>query len=332
MRLILLLCVFAFAMVSCDNELDTIEEYKDIPVVYGFISLSDTAQYIRIERAFVDPNQSALDLAQNPDSLYYMNATVELVRVSTGDRYTLEMVDGNLEGYVREEGAFAQQPNYLFKILSTDMVLVGGEEYTLVLDRGDGSDLIETTTLLLGQSSIKTPNPTNSVTLAFQYLSENRFVWQSSEGASIHDLYFRFNYRERSPETNGEFEQRSVLWPVISNYREVDTRVNVETDGVNFYTFLRGAIDQDPDAERRFEDMDMIVISGGSEIEEFVTISSANLGITSTQDVPVFSNIPEGRGIFSSTNTAILENISLSSTTIDSIKTGIYTKELNFTN
>ena len=72
MRLILLLCVFAFAMVSCDNELDTIEEYKDIPVVYGFISLSDTAQYIRIERAFVDPNQSALDLAQNPDSLYYI--------------------------------------------------------------------------------------------------------------------------------------------------------------------------------------------------------------------------------------------------------------------
>ena len=332
MRFIYILLAIVFVAVSCDNELDTIEDYKDIPVVYGFISLSDTAQYIRVERAFVDESQSAFDLAQNPDSLYYMNATVELVRESTGDRFPLEMVDGNMEGYVRDEGVFANQPNYLFKIRNSDISLIGGESYTLSIDRGDAFDLVEASTVLLDETRIKTPNPSNSITLAFNYISENKFIWQSSEAASIHDLYFRFNYRERSPDTNGEFVSRSALWQVASNLREEDTRVDAETVGVNFFTFLRGAIDVMEDTERRFEDMDMIVVSGGEEIEDFVAVSSANLGITSTQDVPTFTNIPGGRGIFSSTNTVILDNISLSPTTIDSIKNGIYTKDLGFTN
>jgi len=323
-----LLCVFGL---SCENDFEKIEDYKDIPIVYGFISLSDTAQYIRIEKAFVDESISALDLAQNPDSLYYSNAIVELLRNSNGDRFTLNKVDGNLEGYVREEGVFVQSPNYLYKVNTNDIDLVSGETYTLVLDRGNELPLIEASTILLGETRIKSPNPSSAVTLAFDYISKNKFIWQSTDEAAIHDMYFTFNYRERSPETQGQFISKSVLWKVISNHKEDGERVDVETDGINFYTFLRGAIVQDPDAERRFEDMEMIVVSGGEEIQEFVNIGSANLGITSTQDVPIFSNIPDGRGIFSSTNTVILEQINLTNATIDSLKTGIYTKELNFT-
>ena len=47
--------------VACDNELNVIEPKQDIPVVYGFLNLADSAQYIRVERAFVDESTSALD-------------------------------------------------------------------------------------------------------------------------------------------------------------------------------------------------------------------------------------------------------------------------------
>jgi len=319
-------------LAACDNDLDVIETPKDIPVVYGFLSLSDTAQYIRVERAFVDEEISALELAQNPDSLYYADALVELVRNSTGERFPLEMVDGNTEDYVRDNGAFAQAPNYLYKIKTEDADLAGGEEYTLSIKRNETLPVIEAETTLLGPTEIKSPNNQNAVILDFDYVDLNLYIWQASDPAAIHDLYFRFNYRERTPDTNGEFVQRSALWHVISNYREAETRVDVEVEGLGFYTFLRGAIPADPEAVRRFEDLDMIVVSGGEEIAEFVTVGSANLGITSTQDVPVFSNIPEGRGIFSSSYTTVLENISLSNATIDSLKNGMITGELNFIN
>ena len=140
------------------------------------------------------------------------------------------------------------------------------------------------------------------------------------------------NYRERNPTTNGLFEKKSVEWEIVKNLKADDDRVDYEVEGINFYSFMVGAIPTDPDAERRFDDITVKIISGGQEIEDFVTVGSANLGITSTQDVPVFSNIPGGRGIFSSTNTEILENVDLSGPSIDSLRNGVLTAPLNFTN
>ena len=332
MRLFSFLILSVIMFYACDNDLDIIEEPRDIPVVYGFLSLSDTAQYIRLERAFVDENISALELAMNPDSLYYPNAQVSLRRDASGELFDLEMVDGNLEGYVRDSGAFAQSPNYLYKIKSDDIDLRAGEMYSLVIQRTEDSETIEAETRLIGPTEIKSPNSQNAVILDFDYVDLNLFIWQASEGASVHDLFFRFNYRERSPETNNQFVSKSVLWKAGSNIEEEDVRVDYEFQGLNFYTFLSGAIPVETDVQRRFENMDMIVVSGGTEILDFVNVSSANLGITSTQDVPSYTNIPEGRGIFSSRYTTELNTITLSNQTIDSLVNGSLTSQLNFIN
>jgi len=335
MKFTLSLLLFSLLIASCDNALDIIEARKDIPVVYGFISLSDTAQYIRLEKAFVDETTSALVIAQDPDSLYYDDATVELVRTSNGASFALEMVDGKLEGYSREEGAFAQSPNYLYKIRTADIALEGDEEYTLRIGREGKAESIEASTVLLGQSRIRRPDPVTANILDFDYTDRTRFFWQVSESAATHNLYVDINYRERSPDTNGFFESKSVTWEVVKNLESNSsepTRVEYEAEGLGFYNFLAGAIPVDEDAERRFEDLTVRVISGGEEINSFVSVGEANLGITSTQDVPSFSNIPGGRGIFSSTNTAFVENVTISNPTRDSLVNGTITRALNFTN
>ena len=56
----------------CSNDIDLTSEWKDIPVVYGLLSKSDTANYIRVEKAFIDNEKSALDLAQIPDSCCFL--------------------------------------------------------------------------------------------------------------------------------------------------------------------------------------------------------------------------------------------------------------------
>lgn len=332
MKRFLYLLILGFFLQACDNTLDVIEDRKDIPVVYGFLSMTDTAQYIRVEKAFVDENISALELAQDPDSLYYANPTVELVRKSNGQRYQLQRVDGNLEGYVKDDGAFAQSPNYLYKIKSENIQLVAEEEYILSIKRSETTPEIESETVLLGPTEIKSPSSLNAVILDFNYVDFNLFIWQASESASIHDLYFKFNYRERSPETNGQYVAKSAIWNAVSNIDEEDERVDYELPGINFYSFVSGAIDVNESAERRFENMEMIVVSGGEEIKDFVNVSSANLGITSTQDVPTYSNIEGGRGIFSSTYTTRLTEIGLSNRTIDSLVNGQLTQHLNFIN
>ncbi|MBT8231832.1 MAG: hypothetical protein KJN84_04350, partial [Bacteroidia bacterium] len=244
----------------------------------------------------------------------------------------LTMVDGNLEGYQREEGAFATSPNYIYKIKSTDIDLIAGDTYTLLIDRNDGTEAIEASTTMLGESDLKFPVASNGIKLPFSSIDLTRLTWQTSEFARIHNLSFDFNYRERGPETNGLFEKKTIEWRAVRNLKSDETRVSVDVEGVNFYTFLRGAIPIAQGVERRFEDITIKVQSGGEEINEFLQIASANVGITSTQDPPFFSNVEGGRGVFSSTYDLIIPKVALTNQTIDSIKDGQYTSELNFTN
>ena len=122
----ILLIASVVLIAACDNELELVSEYENIPITYGLLNRSDTAQYIRVEKAFVDPAKSALLLAQEPDSLYYEDLVVQLVNRSLNETYTLERVDGNLEGYPRDTGIFANSPNWMYKIRTEDMRMRGG--------------------------------------------------------------------------------------------------------------------------------------------------------------------------------------------------------------
>jgi hypothetical protein len=128
--------------IACSNDLNLTADYEDIPIIYAMISPDDAAQYFRVEKAFIDPDVSPIELAQIPDSLYYANATVLLTRESTGEVVEFQAVDGNEEGIIRDEGVFAMAPNILYKALSSQMTFEGGENYLLSVDRGDGRDLV----------------------------------------------------------------------------------------------------------------------------------------------------------------------------------------------
>ncbi|KAA3638695.1 MAG: hypothetical protein DWQ02_04770, partial [Bacteroidetes bacterium] len=76
MKNIGLILLATLSITACTTDFQLEGEWKDIPVVYGFISVADTAHYIRVEKAFLEPGGDANQIAQIADSLYYDNATV----------------------------------------------------------------------------------------------------------------------------------------------------------------------------------------------------------------------------------------------------------------
>ena len=312
-------------LTACDNELNVIEDYQDIPIVYGVLSASDTAQYIRVEKAFVDPNTSALEIAQIPDSLYYEDALVQLLH--DGQIYDLQRVDGNLEGYVREEGVFAQSPNYLYKIATSDIPLIEDEEYTLQVNTTENTEPVTSTIELVGASRITTP----ASSIGFDYIQPTRIRWRKGSNARIFDIFIQINYRERRISSTTGYERKSVTWKMASNIESTNDDIeNFEKPGIDFYSFLAGALEKNTDIERRFDDITVIMDSGGAEILEFNRVSGANLGITSSQDVPNFTNLSRGRGIFSSKYREEKAGIVLKAGSLDSLVNGVITRDLNF--
>lgn len=309
-------------IISCSNDFEIIAPQKDIPIVYGLLTPGDTAQYIRVERAFVDAETSALDLALIPDSLYYNNAQVSLINNDSGIVYDLTRVDGNLEGYERTDGIFATAPNYLYKIGQDELDLMPGEEYSFQLLRGENSAPVTAVTTILEEPFIIRPSMTSR--LNFDYIDQFQISWRPNDGAAIYDVILTINYVERR--VGVAPVQKSVDWRIGRNIEGE----SVEREGISFYAFLAGALEADEDITRSFNNIDVSVVSGGNEILEYVKIGQANLGISSSQDIPTYTNLSEGLGLFSSRGVTTRLGVGIAPATIDSLRNGQLTKDLNF--
>lgn len=322
----LLIALFAFTHLSCDNDLDLISEKRDIPVVYGLLSLSEENQLIRIERAFIDETISGTQLAQVADSLYYPNLDVRLV--SENGEYVFERIDGNEEGYPREDGLFATSPNVLYRGITEDMNLVAEQEYTLQINRGNDLPLVEATTFLIDAPRIITP--TNTGRLDFDDVDDFKVTWRPSQ-PGLFDVVMKLNIFEFNADPEIRDRDITLSWVVARNVeaRNIDEG-EVERNGQGFYQFLEQNLDKDERITRAFKNIDLQIIGGGQELLEYIKVGQANLGITSSQEIPTYTNLSEGYGVFSSKAVAIREGVTLSSGTQDSLRFGRYTKDLNF--
>lgn len=317
----------------CTTDFDIEAGGRDIPIVYGLIDIRDTAHYLRIERAFLSGDAEAAAVAQRVDSLYYPpSAVIRLENLDTGQAFDLERVDGNQEGYLRDSGPFVEAPNILYKISAAQIGLQGGESLRLVIDRGNSLPVITAETTVLDPIELVDNLPADPFTLG-NYLATRRIAWRTSEQAEIFDLRVLINYRESIPGNPDQLADRTLEWVLSKAFRREDNgqQVNYTFQVEDFFQFIGGNLQPLTAGRREFVDLGIRVTGGGPEFSELITIAQANVGITSGSDaIPVYSNIPEGRGIFASRTGDLRTGIQLTAVSLDSLRTGIYTRDLGF--
>ncbi len=326
-----------FFLASCSNEFELTEKGEDVPIVYGVISAQDTAIYIRVEKSFVSESVGGKELALDPKNLYYDNIQVVLRHEKTSKDFTLVRVDGNNEGYKRvPTGVFASSPNYLYKIKRNDINLIPMDDYKLIVKKSDGQILTEASTpILRAMTDAKQDvNPKASATLAFGYTADFKVEFFPDVNSVIHDIILTMHYREI--DAKGIELRKTVDWVAGKN---TSNKVGVGNyshsfKGINFYQFLGSAIPANDPAKpvtRRFDNITLKIVSGGQPIKNYISIGQINLGITSSGEIPVYSNLSNGaRGLFSSKATFQRDGMAITNTTMDSIRNGIYTRQLNF--
>ncbi len=332
MKKLLFPCVLAaIFLTSCSNDFEVAAPWKDIPIVYGLLDIGDTAHYVRVERAFLDPNADAFQIAQIPDSIYYSNAIVQLEKVNTGEFFTLQKVDGNLEGYPRQPGPFATSPNWLYKIDSLSLDLREGDSIVIHIDRGNGLPVVTAGTSILGKGRLRIPIP-DKPSLSFDYNLPTTITWSASPNARIFDVILLIHYAEYPLNDPNQVVQKTVEWKWGQGIRFpfVQSDYSIKKQGLEFFQVMANNIPEDPNMKRIFDHIEIRIIQGGFALERYVNVALANTGITASQDIPIYTNLSEGRGVFSSVSHLVIDNVNLNSTTRDSLRFGQYTKKLNF--
>jgi hypothetical protein len=326
---------------ACSNDFEVAAPWKELPVVYGIISPQDTAVYIRVEKAFLDPEKSALEVAQIADSLYYPESAISvyLQEGTSGPRFQLQRVDATLDGYVRDGGIFASQPNYLYKIRAADLGGGGiqpGKTYLLLVERADGKPTVTAQTTVPKDFRFVRPSSTAvNPMVTFTPNKIENIEWRSDEQAAYFNLTFALHIQERLG--TDPAVSKTLYWTPLRNYG-IGERLSGGTEyrtiaplpGVAFYQFLHDNLDSTFAGTRSFTNTDIILKGGGKELQEFQETASANSGLTGAEVIPVFSNVEEGRGLFLSTNTTVFPAVKISTFTVDSLRIHYLTRRLNF--
>jgi hypothetical protein len=335
--------------ISCDNELDINAEYEDINIIYGVVDPGNSRQYIRINRAFLTEG-NALVAASVPDSSNYRyklkvtmseyNKNGQLVNT-----YLLDTISLPKEG-----GAFnvGKQVYYYFDFpsiyatyqhndISKDTVYCNPEHsFKLKVENPVTGDVSEAQTSLIPNVTITKPAAFSRF-IPFTSPNGTSIEMRSVVNGKLYEGKFVFYYREVD-----------VNNPLDTLYKEIDwslgtVRSERLTGGEDilfpytpytFFNLLKARVENNPNVRRYHGiitstgrvDVRLIISVGASELSAYIDANKPSNSII--QDRPIYTNIENGIGIFSSKRTISI-NYFLNAFTVDSLRNGS-TSYLNF--
>ncbi|MFN8154231.1 MAG: hypothetical protein U0Y08_08080 [Bacteroidia bacterium] len=313
-------------LASCDNEVDLLEDYREIPVIYGLINPSDTVQYVRVQKAYLGEG-NALVMAQVADSIYYdpNQITLSLEKLTIGANTVVNtQTFSTTTEFPKEEGLFTDDGHYLFK-LATPTGIDDNYYYRLRFRNQQTGKEVTATTRIIEPMQFASFNNSVKVNLANPNPYQIRF--NSPKWGRVFGLIMRIKYNE--------YDTVSLSYET----KYVDYKLkNVSTLGVNggeqmtfflkgdeIFRFMGSAIGPQQGSRKRVLNSfraDYLFTAGTDELYNYIQINSpANV----TNYIPAFTNLSDGRGIFTCRYTTHVDDVAFNELTLDSILNGQYT-------
>jgi len=330
---LLIISLSLFFCYSCKTDFDINAEPKEITIVYGLLNQADTAQYIKITKAFLG-EESAILMAQDPTlSSYGDDLTVKVEQVSNGNvirAYFLERT------WIqnKDTGIFYYPTQEVYKFVPNP-AMNSQDSFRLHIQNNISGNVVTSATNLISDFSVSQPayNPVNPligiVTTDGSY-GEYEAKWKSAKNGRIFEPLIRFHFKEVNNNT-----------PTDTVYKYIDLRLSsVKSEkltggedlsttyrGVEFFSKLQSVISVDNDITRFIGKMDFIISVGGDDLSIYMDLNKPSTSII--QERPVYTNISNGLGIFSCRYIKTI-SYNLHHLTRYELINGPYTSQLNF--
>ena len=335
LRFLLLPSFVGFLALACnDNEVDLTSNFKDIPVVYGLLDASEDSNWVRINKAFLGDG-NALVFAQIADSLNYPNLQVALLKLNMSNNQVVDSLpmQKTINAIPKDSGVFASNSNVLYLTTSP---IDKNFRYTLVIFNPDNQKRTEATTNIANSSVFNYPN-SPSVALNWEPNTNNklvRFEWSCNTSATTqaHQFELTFIYDE-FPQSNPSNRVRKSFtnrYSMIPNSDCQSNLIKLPITKEEFYSSVVNNLAKDQTLGREFIQIDIAVYGAAKAFYDYLVINKPSASVVPR--ATDYTNIPEGKGVFSSRSQLHMRGLKLNSITIDSLRGCQYTSELNFSN
>lgn len=348
MRKLILPALAAISLFAtgCSEDFDVAAPYKNITIVYGLLNHADSVHYVRIQKAFMDQDKSAIDMAKVADSSYYPDGVLEVMIKEIKSDGTIMPNPGMLpkvnmadEGVIKEPGTFFQSPNYAYKYVKK---LDKNNKYRLVIKNTLTGDIDSAETGIIPSDTTNgnfyviafgsLPNqPPFTISFARTMAAGDRYKLAVNipEPAKALEGVFRFTYWERD---NVNPDAKKVIDFPFATAVVANRNAELSIPNSAFYDFFQDKLGTAPANTQRFLDSfcEIIVYAGSSDFYDYQQITGAQMnGITSNEIKPIYTNLKgpgNTYGLFTSRAIRHGYNLPIAPLTFDSLAANPKTK------
>lgn len=324
---IALLLIIPFLHNSCKNDIDLLTDYKEQIVCFGILNPNDTAHYIRVSKVFLGEG-NALVFAQTQDSIQLRpeNMEVRVTRVQSGieTQYWILQTDTTIP---REEGIFLNPHQIVYR--GVFPVLTDGSTYRLTVTDLVTGYVTTSETTVVKETSHQTPSVLQF--LNFEDAGNIGFTFHTAQYARRTQLTIRFYYDEQFIYDTTQTALRYVDWVIgtsealSNNGGESGT---IQIGRRNFLNMLRNNVEPNPLVRRISKRVDLYYLGAHDDLVTYIKVQQANAG--SSYELPEFTNMENGLGLFTTRNTSIITNFHLDQDTQYALATDSLLNDLNF--
>ena len=311
---------------SCKTDVDINAPYEKIPVVYGILDRGDSIHYVKITKTFAGQG-NAYDFAKVPDSSYFESVDAKIEQIENNSVVNTFILTDTILNNKDTSGVFYAPEQKLYYFVEPN--LSADATYILKLNLDEGQVETQAETRLIDDVFITQPitnNPSmnfaNSNSAEDDVYPSTNVAFTLDDYGTLYNLKLRFKYDEYYSETN--FESKEIIW----NQGEIEGNIK-SLSGGEFYPYINERVPEDPNVLRRiFRGIDLILDVGSDDLKTYIEVSKPSSGVV--QNLPDFTNIENGRGIFTSRFQAVRTDFMLNTNSIEELCEGKYTGSKKF--
>ncbi len=335
-RIILLFATIATIFSACSTEFDVTAPYKEIPIIFGVLNKDEAVQYIKINKAYLNDEGSAIIAGSVPDSniypypievkLYASYTPITDSNIQYISSVELDTVHLNKEaGSFNANNIFYKTPagfKVKYTIINRDTTWAN---YQIVVRRkSDGKLIAKSRTPIVAdflfsgtQNEVKLYNRFTKI-----YLNHT-FSWNGAINGKMYTTFLRFKFREVD-DLVGSSEEKFVDMPMFENIKTSNSigtsKISYTLSGEAFFTYLQAKLDPltSPSARREYiAPLELHFNVAGEELTKYIEINNGSGGLNDIR--PEYSNVEGGLGIFSSRMSKVFNQLNKTNLSQDAI-------------
>ncbi len=310
-------------LTACDNTLDIAGPPEETMIVYSLLDKADSIHYIRVNKGFISEDVAPIELAKDPDQLFFDTLEVTIQNLGTGQVFYCQK-----ETIAKDEGIFNSAVNYVYSLKQN---FTEGTKLLIKVRNPLTGKTASAETFLIGNPTFTSPSINTIDFYTFEPGTNFLVAFTGHRDAVEYQAMLGLAYDEI--DQNAQTTVRDTIWWNFARGKFGDlTRVNIRTDGQVFYDYLATQLEQKgPSISRKGVAIVYELWQGDNELSIYSEVfDNSSIGIVQkNQD---YTNVKDGYGLVASRSRAKLYGAGLNTKVGVQLQTNPVMVKFNFTN